>query len=475
MSTDVTPHHMDSYDVAVVGAGSGGLATAIFLARSGMQVACIDPNPFPHQYVGESLDWSAPELLRQLGLNPAQLVASKAATVKGSIRIEPPDSPAWYARPPKWLGRRPFGIELTTLHVDRKAVDQALYELACRLNVKFIQDRIIAIVTENDLVRSVQSSGGRRIGAKWFVDASGRARLFAKHLDIQRTTFGPQKVCLWAYFNSSPHNNGTTFFPNSAHDTYLTWLWDIPINPTTTSVGCIMSADRLNHLRHAGMGVDEILRQEMAPHTRFAPLLEHNEAIKVSTCSYQTYVNDRAAGPNWFAVGEASSMPDPFTGNGVTAAYRQAREASQAIIDCRQAESTTTRQQRAYTANVQRMGRILNHGIESIIYDYPVRVGLGLRAAQTAYATPAWLSNMLYSKLIRRGKPTMHLFSLWLIIAHLWIGAWNLAGKLVCRCRSLSFDATTTQSTESSTRGPNRPLRSPNPTRREAMQQNSDA
>ena len=38
------------YDVAVVGAGLGGLAAGIFLRRAGLRVA-----PFPHARVGESL------------------------------------------------------------------------------------------------------------------------------------------------------------------------------------------------------------------------------------------------------------------------------------------------------------------------------------------------------------------------------------------------------------------------------------
>lgn len=56
------------YDVVVVGAGLGGLAVAIFLACAGRRVVCIEPEPFPRERVGESLDWSTPALLRALGL-----------------------------------------------------------------------------------------------------------------------------------------------------------------------------------------------------------------------------------------------------------------------------------------------------------------------------------------------------------------------------------------------------------------------
>ena len=48
--------------------------------------------------------------------------------------------------------------------------------------------------------------------------------------------------------------------------------------------------------------------------------------------SFRCRVHGKLAGPNWLVVGEAASMVDPLTSNGVTAALRQAAEAAELII-----------------------------------------------------------------------------------------------------------------------------------------------
>ena len=58
----------NSSDVVVVGGGLAGKAASLQLARAGLSVICIEPEETVRQAVGESLDWSAPDLLNALGL-----------------------------------------------------------------------------------------------------------------------------------------------------------------------------------------------------------------------------------------------------------------------------------------------------------------------------------------------------------------------------------------------------------------------
>lgn len=52
-------------DLTVMGGGLSGLATATNLSKMGFRVICIEAATDFANIVGESLDWSAPELFKQ--------------------------------------------------------------------------------------------------------------------------------------------------------------------------------------------------------------------------------------------------------------------------------------------------------------------------------------------------------------------------------------------------------------------------
>ena len=72
-------------DVVVAGGGVAGLTAAVALAQNGLRVRCIEPTPSPRSRVGESLDWSAPQLLDALGMGRDVLVAAGDGTYKRAV------------------------------------------------------------------------------------------------------------------------------------------------------------------------------------------------------------------------------------------------------------------------------------------------------------------------------------------------------------------------------------------------------
>jgi glycine/D-amino acid oxidase-like deaminating enzyme len=69
-------------DVIVIGGGLSGLATSVHLSMAAFRVVCLEPEQHFEHVVGESLDWSAPQLLSQLGLTMDDLVAREVSTLK---------------------------------------------------------------------------------------------------------------------------------------------------------------------------------------------------------------------------------------------------------------------------------------------------------------------------------------------------------------------------------------------------------
>lgn len=426
------------YDVVVVGAGLGGLALAIFLARAGRRVVCIEAEPFPHERVGESLDWSTPALLQALGLSRDLLIEQRVATYKRKIKVEPIGEPEFGAQPDEYtfLREKPFEFEVLTLHVDRTQMDNRLFRIAQDLGVTFVWDRMTRLETAGDRVVACRTEQNWRFVGRWFIDASGRAQMFCKTFGIPKTEYGRPKVCLWTYFKSACEYEGTSFFTDGGAE-YLSWIWEIPITPNTVSVGYVGPAEELRQRRPPKLSVDDFLREQMArfPHLRRFAAEQPN--FRVQTCSWRSYVYQQVSGPNWLAVGESAALPDPLTANGVTAAFRHAQQAAQLLREAGTAQTLPKRRRSAYETNVRRMGHIFNYCIERIIYDPPIRHGLSTDAALRVYAHFGYSINALFAKFEPRRRLGLFFFGLLLGGVRVWAETWILIGKLgVQLCRS---------------------------------------
>jgi flavin-dependent dehydrogenase len=423
-------------DAVVMGAGPGGLAAAIHLRRGGLRVLCIEPDKFPHDRVGESLDWSGPGMLAELGIAKEALIADQVATYKKHIEIVSPDRPTYQAQPELWFRHSPLKFEVVTLQVNRLALDQRLFEAVCKSGAEFLWDRVAEIESDGDRVTAVRTSGGQRIEARWFIDASGvGARRLARKFKIPKRDYGKKKVCLWCHFETPIRTEGTTFYANIVEDEYLSWIWEIPISPSVTSVGCVMSAEFAKQQRHQGKETRQILWDALAAYMRFGRLLNEQRDVAVHSVSYQSYVYTNVCGPNWLIVGEAASLPDPLTANGITAAFRHASDGAKFVLESQQRASLSSRQRRVYNANVQRMGHAFNHSIETSIYESSIRWGLGVMPAQKIYTAFSYVVNALYSKYRPQGWMSMLCFGLIMKCVWAWMECWALLGQLCCFLR----------------------------------------
>jgi len=109
-------------------------------------------------------------------------------------------------------------------------------------------------------------------------------------------------------------------------------------------------------------------------------------------------------------------MVDPITANGVTAALRQAAEASELILQHREQGRLPWRARFCYNARVMQLAKFFNSGIERMVYEPPVRNRLGLGRSGTAYTSPAWSMNVVYARLRPKGMISTFLFGLGLAL-----------------------------------------------------------
>jgi len=121
------------------------------------------------------------------------------------------------------------------------------------------------------------------------------------------------------------------------------------------------------------------------------------ERTAVTSFLCRTYKG--VCGPNWIIVGEAASQSEPITGNGVTAALRHTAEASSLICKYRDQGRIPFPARAAYNMRVLQVGSFFNSLIEKFFYQPPLRARLGLFGTARTYTVPAWLTNLMYSRM----------------------------------------------------------------------------
>lgn len=408
MGTDAA--ELGKTDVTVIGGGLAGMAASIHLAKAGFKVVCVEPNTGATQPVGESLDWSAPDLLAALGLPMERLIGERFATYKKHVTLNLADGSKQHYVPGEWLGKPPFNLELRTMHLDRLRFDEEIRSICIGHGVTLLQDKVVGIEKVGRRVTAVSTAQGLRLASPWFIDASGGgASLFPRSFSLPAYDYGPKKVAIWGYFNVPEAVEGTTLYAYGTKPRYMEWVWEIPIRDNEISVGYVATGESIKAQRQH-LNVEEIFRAQLSHFPRFETLLNNADAISVFVRTFQCRVYGGVSGPNWLAVGESASMVDPMTANGVTAALRHAVEAAGIITKSRHSNKLSILDSAMYNRRVLDVGRFFNCGIEKVIYDRHIRNRIGVLTAGDVYTIPAFSLNSLYSRIRPRGVLSTILF-----------------------------------------------------------------
>ena len=179
---------MTRADVAVVGAGPAGSATAILLAERGLAVVLLDKAAFPRPKIcGEYLSPEAARALDRLGVLK-DVDAAGAQPLRG-MRLVAPDGTAirgTYPTAGPWRGYRDHALA-----IPREILDRILLERARSFPVDVRErHRVTGLRIEGDRVTGVEGADGRghpfEIRSRLVVGADGRASIVAHSLGLAR-------------------------------------------------------------------------------------------------------------------------------------------------------------------------------------------------------------------------------------------------------------------------------------------------
>lgn len=309
------------YDVAVVGAGPAGSATAAFLAERGFDVALLERARFPRpKPCAEYLSPQASCVLERLGLLP-ELDAEQPARLRG-MRIVSPNGTSFtgcFAGPHLRRAHRDHGLALP-----RSVLDAHLAGAAVARGADFMQQTLVEGFTasSNGGLRLAVRRHGRQemVDARFVVGADGLNSRVARALGVSRQG-RRRRVALVA------HAAGVAGVCDvgEMHVGASGYAGLAPIGHGLTNVALVVALDRQP--------------RRDPPESWFRAALQQFPAVAARVGAGRIASPVRAVGPftRWttratadrvLLVGDAADFYDPFTGEGIYAALRGAELAA---------------------------------------------------------------------------------------------------------------------------------------------------
>lgn len=316
---------MEARDVGVIGGGPAGAALATLLAARGYSVLLIDRAEFPRPRIGESLPPKIEVLLKILevdeAVNAAGFTRMRGTTVSQGRGVLSHDfHPA---------GDR-LGFQVDRALFDRLLLERArsagvtVLEAAAFVGARFEGERIIGMVFSQAGVETA-------VQTRFLVDASGASGVLSRALGLKRRD-AIRTVALSGYWKET---KVPVHFP--AGNTLFEMLAD----------GWIWSVLRSDGLRNVTLGVDpstvraapsshvELYLEHMRASELVGPLVERARLVTPVEIHDATWsAAERYAGGDFLLVGDAASVIDPLTSQGVHKALQSGVTGAAVINTC---------------------------------------------------------------------------------------------------------------------------------------------
>jgi flavin-dependent dehydrogenase len=329
-------------EVAIVGGGPAGSATAMFLIREGIKPIIIEQERFPRYHIGESLTGEGGKILRALGLKD-EMYRRKYPTKQGVKVFGQSVRGTWFVpvtgRDENWKL-----FEWDTWQVRRSDFDKMLLEEAVSRGATLIPGKAIKPLQRNDgSVRGVQvrmADGGKveDIESELLLDCSGQATWLGNLGGVTGPKYlgaYDKQIAIFSQVAGGIRDNGPArdahrdntliYYQKKYH-----WSWFIPLDDEVVSVGIV--APSAYYLSKKESLKEYLVRElhELHPDLkRRLPVIKLVEDVHViPNYSYQI---KGFGGKGFLCIGDAHRFIDPIFSFGVAVALREAQEAAPAI------------------------------------------------------------------------------------------------------------------------------------------------
>ncbi len=324
----------ESCDVAVIGGAFSGAATALLLRREvpELRVVVIERSERFDRKVGEATtEVSGCFLTKRLGLTHH---LCHHHVVKNGLRF-------WFSQGPDddfdrcgELGAF-YQVRLPSYQVDREVLDEHVLSLAAKAGaIVWRPAKVAAIEIGGPSRLTVRTSDGEcELRSRWIIDASGRAAVLARRLNLLRGLPEHPTNSIWARFRNVKDWDGYELmsrFPGYARScqvsrasatNHLTgygwWCWIIPLRGGDYSAGLVYDSRLYRPPERAHLG--DKLKAHLLTHPVGREIFADAQYIEGDVKAYSAlpYYSAKIAARGWQIVGDAASFLDPLYSQGL--------------------------------------------------------------------------------------------------------------------------------------------------------------
>lgn len=364
-------------DVAIVGAGPAGAATACHFARAGYRVALLDQRRFPRDKVcGDFVGPAALAELDGLGLFSQQIFTNATKIRNGAL----------YINGHKVVGR-PFphigGLRDHGLCIPRMLLDEAIVQTAVASGAHLIEEaQVKGYETDETGVKVFYQQGDSEecLRTRLLIGADGSSSLISRILRGEKPPRRDRIVAVRAYFEGvEGQTDQADLYVNSA--SFPGYYWLFPTGSDTANVGVGMPLEACTGTKQQQLGqlLTQLIASDPAIGCRLAKAKMRGRIVGWPLATFNprlAIIANRVA-----LIGDAAGLINPLSGEGIQYALRSARWCSEELSDALSSDSLSAPGLRRYAKRVQKEMRY-DMALSRLIIDF----------GQNRALNPLWLS-----------------------------------------------------------------------------------
>ena len=373
-------------DVVVAGAGPAGCAAAHALARAGADVLVLERARFPRdKSCGDGVAPHAVDILREMGVN-FEMFEGQGRKTYGGLIAGP--GGRWFCADPP---RTDSGARFESWIVPRMMLDERVARAAQAAGANLREGVCVTGLSfDGRAVTGVEATDGssvERIRAKVVIGADGAHSVVARALGYRDNPSQHLGYALRAYYTNVDGLRDDMELYYYSRAMLPGYGWVFPVDERTANVGIgIYVGEMKRHALKLREILDDFIASVPNVRERFRGALQATKAIGWPlpvASSHRPTAFDGA-----MLCGDAASLIDPLTGEGIWTALVSGRSAARAALDAlrtgeasRRVLSRHEREWRAIAGGYLAAGRILKNCAKSArLFDLIVR-----RASENAY------------------------------------------------------------------------------------------